>query len=92
MLAKDVFDRAEMIIKVKEPQTAERKMLRKGQVLFTYLRQGLDVHEGGITHPVVAKDLGQEFLPPEKVLVSSGRSVLRKWVSPSWEYETFGLA
>jgi alanine dehydrogenase len=28
---------AELIVKVKEPQAAERAMLRKGQVLFTYL-------------------------------------------------------
>ena len=35
--AADVFARAEMIVKVKEPQAAERKMLRSGQILFTYL-------------------------------------------------------
>ena len=40
--AKDVFDQAEMIIKVKEPQAIERKMLRKGQVLFTYLHLAPD--------------------------------------------------
>ena len=33
--AKEVFDGAEMIVKVKEPQPAERAMLREGQVLFT---------------------------------------------------------
>ncbi len=32
-----VFAEAEMIVKVKEPQAPERAMLRKGQVLFTYL-------------------------------------------------------
>jgi alanine dehydrogenase len=32
-----VFARAEMIVKVKEPQPAERARLRDGQVLFTYL-------------------------------------------------------
>ena len=31
------FARAEMIVKVKEPQPVERAMLRAGQVLFTYL-------------------------------------------------------
>jgi alanine dehydrogenase len=36
-LAKDVFGRAEMIIKVKEPLKAEFPLLRKGQILFTYL-------------------------------------------------------
>ncbi len=34
---KDVFDRAEMIIKVKEPEECEYPLFRKGQILFTYL-------------------------------------------------------
>ena len=36
-LAKDVFARADMIVKVKEPLQAEFPLLRKGQILFTYL-------------------------------------------------------
>ena len=40
--AEDVFARAEMIVKVKEPQAAERKRLRRGQVLFTYLHLAPD--------------------------------------------------
>ena len=40
--AKTVFDRAEMIVKVKEPQAVERAMLRRGQVLFTYLHLAPD--------------------------------------------------
>jgi alanine dehydrogenase len=36
-LAKDVFARAEMIVKVKEPLPTEFPLLRKGQILFTYL-------------------------------------------------------
>ncbi len=35
--AREVFERAEMIVKVKEPQLPECAMLRKGQLLFTYL-------------------------------------------------------
>ncbi len=35
--AKDVFDTADMVVKVKEPQPVELDMLREGQVLFTYL-------------------------------------------------------
>jgi alanine dehydrogenase len=35
--AKEVFARAEMIVKVKEPLKAEFSRLRKGQILFTYL-------------------------------------------------------
>ena len=34
--AEEVFAAAEMIVKVKEPQPAERARLRPGQVLFTY--------------------------------------------------------
>jgi alanine dehydrogenase len=37
-----VFDAAQMIVKVKEPQPAECAMLRKGQVLFTYLHLAPD--------------------------------------------------
>ncbi|MBY0281109.1 MAG: alanine dehydrogenase [Alphaproteobacteria bacterium] len=40
--ADEVFASAEMIIKVKEPQAAECKMLRAGQVLFTYLHLAPD--------------------------------------------------
>ena len=40
--AKEVFDKAEMIVKVKEPQPQEIKMLRDGQVLFTYLHLAAD--------------------------------------------------
>jgi alanine dehydrogenase len=35
--AKDVFAKADMIVKVKEPLPAEYELLRKGQILFTYL-------------------------------------------------------
>ena len=37
LTAAQVFERADMIVKVKEPQPAEVGRLRKGQVLFTYL-------------------------------------------------------
>jgi len=40
--AKEVFDAAEMIVKVKEPQPQECKMLRSGQILFTYLHLAAD--------------------------------------------------
>ncbi len=40
--AADVFSKAEMIVKVKEPQPAEIKMLRSGQLLFTYLHLAPD--------------------------------------------------
>jgi alanine dehydrogenase len=47
--ASEIFERAELIVKVKEPQASERKQLRKGQVLFTYLHLAPD--------PEQAKDL-----------------------------------
>src|SRR5690242_529199 len=34
--AKAVFDRAEMLVKVKEPQSSEIGMFRPGQIVFTY--------------------------------------------------------
>ncbi len=40
--AQEVFAQADMIVKVKEPQAVERKMLREGQVLFTYLHLAPD--------------------------------------------------
>src|ERR1700734_1763854 len=40
--AADVFGASELIVKVKEPQLAECKMLRTGQILFTYLHLAAD--------------------------------------------------
>ena len=40
--AEEIFATADMIVKVKEPQAVERKMLREGQVLFTYLHLAPD--------------------------------------------------
>lgn len=41
--AAEVFARAEMIVKVKEPQPVEIAMLKPGQVLFTYLHLAPDL-------------------------------------------------
>jgi len=40
--AASVFSRAELVVKVKEPQPSEIAMLREGQVLFTYLHLAPD--------------------------------------------------
>jgi alanine dehydrogenase len=40
--ARDIFARAEMIVKVKEPQPQECAMLRAGQILYTYLHLAPD--------------------------------------------------
>jgi alanine dehydrogenase len=47
--AAEVYAKADLIVKVKEPQATERKMLRAGQTLFTYLHLAPD--------PEQAKDL-----------------------------------
>src|SRR5260221_5563305 len=65
--AKEVFAAADMIIKVKEPQAIERRMLRQGQVLFTYLHLAPD--------PEQATDLvasGAVCIAYETVTASSG--------------------
>ena len=40
-----IFDKAELIIKVKEPQDKEIAMLKPEQILFTYLHLAPDVHQ-----------------------------------------------
>ena len=40
--AATIFARADMVVKVKEPQPEECRMLRKGQLLFTYLHLAPD--------------------------------------------------
>jgi alanine dehydrogenase len=65
--APEVFGQAEMIVKVKEPQAAERKMLRPGQILFTYLHLAPDAEQ--------ARDLvasGAVCIAYETVTSSSG--------------------
>jgi len=53
--AEEVFDTAEMIVKVKEPQAVERAMLKEHHTLFTYLHlapdapQTEDLVKGGAT-------------------------------------------
>ena len=45
-----IFARADMIVKVKEPLASERRKLRKGQILFTYLHLAPDAEQ---THDLV---------------------------------------
>ena len=49
--AAEIFAAADMIVKVKEPQAAERKLLREGQLLFTYLHLAPDPDQ---THDLLA--------------------------------------
>jgi alanine dehydrogenase len=39
---KEVFEKADLIVKVKEPQPSELPLLRPGQILFTYLHLAAD--------------------------------------------------
>ncbi|PWW04235.1 alanine dehydrogenase [Hoeflea marina] len=49
--ARDVFARADMIVKVKEPQPSEWAQLREGQLLYTYLHLAPDPEQ---THGLLA--------------------------------------
>ena len=40
--AAELYDRSEMIVKVKEPQPSERSLLRDGQIVFTYFHFAAD--------------------------------------------------
>ncbi|MCO5734017.1 alanine dehydrogenase [Rhizobium sp. SSA_523] len=40
--AREIFDRCDMIVKVKEPQPSEWSALREGQILYTYLHLAPD--------------------------------------------------
>jgi len=66
--AEEVFARAEMIVKVKEPLAEERKRLREGQILFTFLHLAPD--------PDQARDLvasGATCIAYETVTDNAGR-------------------
>lgn len=72
--AREVFDTAELIVKVKEPLAIERPMLRPGQMLFTFLHlapdpdQALDLIASGATciayETVTAEDGSLPLLAP----------------------------
>ena len=63
----EIFARAEMVVKVKEPQDGERKMLRPGQILFTYLHLAPDLVQ---TQDLVSS--GSVCIAYETVTASSG--------------------
>lgn len=63
----EIFERAQLIVKVKEPQAIERKWLKSGQILFTYLHLAPD--------PEQAHDLinsGATCIAYETVTASDG--------------------
>ncbi|HEX7784069.1 MAG TPA: alanine dehydrogenase [Sphingobium sp.] len=74
--AADIFARADMIVKVKEPQPAERAMLRKGQILYTYLHLAPDPEQ---TRDLIAS--GAICIAYETVTDASGGLPLLKPMS-----------
>jgi len=65
--AADVWAKAQMIVKVKEPQAVERKMLRAEQTLFTYLHLAPDPEQ---TKDLVAS--GATCIAYETVTAANG--------------------
>jgi len=63
-----VFEGAELVVKVKEPQAQERAMLREGQALFTYLHLAPDLEQ---TDDLVAS--GATCIAYETVTDAAGR-------------------
>ncbi|MEJ2654335.1 MAG: alanine dehydrogenase [Acidihalobacter sp.] len=91
--AAEVFERADMIVKVKEPQAPERAMLREGQLLFTYLHlapdpeQTADLLKSGATciayETVTSPRGGLPLLAPMskvagRMAIQAGASALEK--------------
>ena len=91
--AATVFEQADMVVKVKEPQAGERAMLRPGQLLFTYLHlapdpeQTADLVKSGATciayETVTDDDGGLPLLAPMsqvagRMATHAGAGVLEK--------------
>ena len=56
--AEEIFKQAEIIVKVKEPQMSEVKMIREGQIIYTYL------------HLAAAKDLTLALMKSKAVCIA----------------------
>ncbi len=65
--AEEIFERAELIIKVKEPQPIECKRLREGQTIFTYLHLAPDPKQTELL-----KESGATAIAYETVTQSEG--------------------
>lgn len=66
--AEEIFARADMVVKVKEPQPSECKMLRSGQILFTYLHLAPDPEQARLL-----EESGCVAIAYETVTSNSGR-------------------
>ena len=56
--AEEIFKRSEIIVKVKEPQMNEVKMIRENQIIFTYL------------HLAAAKELTQGLIKSKSICIA----------------------
>ena len=56
--AEDIFNDSDIIVKVKEPQSSEVKMIRENQVIFTYL------------HLAAAKELTQGLIDSKSICIA----------------------
>ncbi len=56
--AKDIFNKAEIIVKVKEPQINEVSMIREGQIIYTYL------------HLAAAKELTERLIKSKSICIA----------------------
>ena len=89
----EIFEQAEMVIKVKEPQLDECALLRQGQILFTYLHLAPDPEQtnalvnSGVSaiayESVMAEDKSYPLLIPMSAIagrmaVQAGASCLEK--------------
>lgn len=63
-----IYSHAELIVKVKEPLAAERKQLRRGQIIFTYLHLAADAEQ---TRDLIAS--GVTAIAYETVTDSAGK-------------------
>jgi len=59
--ADEIFQRAELIVKVKEPLAAERSRLHGGQIIFTYLHLAADPEQ---THDLMASGVTCVYRKP----------------------------
>ncbi len=91
--AATIFARAEMVVKVKEPQPGERAMLRSGQILYTYLHlapdpeQTVDLVKSGVIgiayETVTGRQGGLPLLKPMsqvagRMSIQAGATALEK--------------
>ena len=56
--AKEIFDKSEIIVKVKEPQLSEVNMIKEDQIIFTYL------------HLAATKELTEELIKSKSICIA----------------------